>query len=786
MSPLEDLFAEAEAPADTSKAKLSKLFSEAEATPKAKSRYSGLFAGEGEGRALRGAQSSNGLRGAFGSGPLPSLEDMRKIPGLAGGAMAIQAAQAIPGAIDATIKSVGRSLPHLPGEATAMLGQVGQSIAHGNVVPTELIKQQAEDIMEAQAGNQEAQDRINARSLIHGAVMSGAMAPAAPLLSGTERMLMGGTLGAAQNAALAGVEGRDVTPADLALGFGFGAFTGVPHAGVPEPIPGIRPQAVMSAETQYAAQNLLEKLKTAKPLIGVQGKLRKQVLGERLGKATEAAQGLTGEARLRAELSQLKGPLPRVSVEPLNLAPEDRAQLLAHLENLQTSGQMKQLQSVNARRALLRLFGEQGSALPRPHEIKLMRQAFGARFAMQLAGKGLEVAEATEAKNLPQWRTLAKQVTGSARELKTTADLSFPFRQGWFLISHPREFAQAFKEMHKYAFNREYFEHSMENIMDRPTFPLMQDAGVEFERVGGTVQSLRAEPFQGGLLERLPRWLGGGIVRGSQRAYTGAGNLLRADVFDDMLRQGTKIGLTPDELAPHVADFVNVASGRGKIPTQFGLEKASEALSHALFAPRLISSRIQLLGTPLSYLKSLASGDKAYRFVRQQAMKDFLVMGGLASTMLGLAAAAGAKVQRNPTHGDYGKMRMGNQVVDLLGGFGQFIRPAARIHDEIQYSNQTGKPGRQGNVLMRLGRSKEAPIPQFANDMFLGEDFQGNKVTLPSAIANLVGIMSIGDAWSAIQDNPRTAMVTVPLTIYGASYQKYKQPQPYQPGKKGY
>ena len=541
----------------------------------------------------------------------------------------------------------------------------------------------------------------------------------------------------------------------------------------------------MSAETQYAAKNLLEKLRSAKPLLGVQRRARRLELGRRTGAATEAAEGLAGRERLSAELRAIRGRLPRVDFDPLNLSEADDAALFSHLENLEASGQLRKFQSINARRALQSLLGEGGGALPRPHEIRLLGQAFGGEVADELVKKGATIAELNASKNLPQWRRLLKTTIGTTRELKATLDLSAPLRQGFFLTSHPREFFRAFQKMHGFARSQDLFDDAMTGIKQRPSYNLMREAGLDFADVGGPLQKTREEVFQGGLLEKLPRKFGGGLFRGSQRAYTGFLNQLRADVFDDMLRQGSKLGITPEDAAKHVADFVNAATGRGKLPGV--LERNMELLSSVFFAPRLYGSRVGTPGHPALIREVLGLWGQGVS-VRASAGHEGFHCGrrhrhhGAVS----LRQALGPRLWSDPTHTDFGKFRMGNQTVDLLGGFGQFIRAGARIQAEQAYAQKTGKKGAQGSVIGRFARSKLSPVAQFATDLFLKEDYLGNKVTLPSAIWNLFSPLAIGDAIQAVRDNPVSSTVTVPLGIYGASTQTYKPPQPYHPGRRGY
>ena len=140
----------------------------------------------------------------------------------------------------------------------------------------------------------------------------------------------------------------------------------------------------------------------------------------------------------------------------------------------------------------------------------------------------------------------------------------------------------------------------------------------------------REEAFMSNLAEKIPGF--GHLARGSDRAYTGFLNKLRADVFDDLVSKAKLTGSDNPNMAKDIATFVNAATGRGSLPA--ALEKAAPALNGVFFSPRLMASRLTLLN-PVYYLNP-----KTDPFVRKEALKSLMGFAAVGSTVLGLAQAA--------------------------------------------------------------------------------------------------------------------------------------------------
>ena len=182
------------------------------------------------------------------------------------------------------------------------------------------------------------------------------------------------------------------------------------------------------------------------------------------------------------------------------------------------------------------------------------------------------------------------QIINTPRAIMASVDLSAPLRQGIFLIGRPKQFLQSFGSMFKYAFSEKAYVGLEQSIKSRPTYELMRRAKLAFTDLGSALTS-REEVIMANLPERIPFL--GKVFRGSNRAYTGFLNKLRADVFDDIVRKAQITGkkLTETELEG-LGKFINAATGRGDIGQ---LQKASAFLNATFFSPRLMASRINLL-----------------------------------------------------------------------------------------------------------------------------------------------------------------------------------------------
>ena len=301
--------------------------------------------------------------------------------------------------------------------------------------------------------------------------------------------------------------------------------------------------------------------------------------------------------------------------------------------------------------------------------------------------------------------------------------------------------------------------------------------GKEFKELALTeidaALSFREEAFMGAALaEKIP--LVGKGVRASNRAYTGFANKLRADVFDHLIKSSEKVGRNPwkdPKLVDSIIDFVNAGSGRGALPK--ALQKSAVALNTVLFSPRLMSSRMSLL-SPHLYIK-------LDPFVRKQALQSLFAFAGMTTTVLALAKLSGAEVETNMRSADWGKIRIGNTRIDIMGGFQQYLRTAAQFWTGEMISTTTGKltktgegykPISRGEIVGRGAEYKLAPVASFAVGLYRGRSIFGGEFDIPAEIGKRFVPMVMQDVIVLAKEDPELLPVAV-LGLFGAGVQSY-------------
>lgn len=287
--------------------------------------------------------------------------------------------------------------------------------------------------------------------------------------------------------------------------------------------------------------------------------------------------------------------------------------------------------------------------------------------------------------------SIVAEVFNFPRGVMASWDLSAPLRQGLPLI-HKKEFWTALKPMMKSWASEEGFQASQAAIAERPLFKkrfddlgnklpsFADDAGLKLTDL--TDLTNREEALMSTWAEKVP------FVRPSNRAYTAFLNNLRADVFENLVKNANILGGNVKEslpLARALADFVNTASGRGKLSvdipkrfqklfgdkTELSLESSAVLLNTTLFAPRLIASRLKILN-PGYYIM-------ATPIVRREALKSLFAVAATGNVILQLAKMAGVEVENDPNNSDFGKAKIGNTRLDPWAGFQQYIVAANRL-----------------------------------------------------------------------------------------------------------
>ncbi len=372
------------------------------------------------------------------------------------------------------------------------------------------------------------------------------------------------------------------------------------------------------------------------------------------------------------------------------------------------------------------------------------------------------------------------EAVNTARAIRTSADLSAVLRQGGKItIGHPLRALKIFPAMLR-AFRSEANAHAANlEIASRPNYPLYLRSKLYLSEHGHALSKME-EAFMSRWAEKIP------VVAGSQRAYTTFLNRLRADSFDAMEATLSRTGKATPEEAAHIANYINVATGRGRIGLK---ENAAVGMNTVFFAPRYVASRFQLIGGGVKALGDVATGfqfkpetARARKLVAKEYGRFLLGLG----VVYGLGKLSGADIELDPRSSDFGKMRFGNTRIDPLAGIQQATVLLSRLGsgetktlkgkvvpirgDKVPY----GSPD-SADVIARFLRTKLSPVVGTSIDIATGENVVGEPVTAGSVAESLVVPLSFGDIKDALMEQgvPEGEAMAL-LSILGMGVQTYE------------
>ncbi len=389
------------------------------------------------------------------------------------------------------------------------------------------------------------------------------------------------------------------------------------------------------------------------------------------------------------------------------------------------------------------------------------------KFASQIQGQ----IEDSKTKTKEAGKEFIGNALNLPRALMSSMDLSAPLRQGIFLI-HKAAWWKAFFQMFRYAGDQKAYDDLMESITSRDTYGEMIKSKLALSNLGSKL-SQREEDFMSEWAEKIP--VVGRFVRGSERAYVGFLNKLRADVFDQLYSKLPPEATEQD--LKDIAGFINAASGRGNMTES--LNRAAPVLNALFFSPRLMASRFKMT-TALIDPRTYITMNKT---ARNEYIKSILTVGGLALLINTLAAAGGAETEEDPRSSDFGKLKFGNTRYDILGGEGQYITLMSRLlMNSYKTTDGQVKPYGikfgQTNQLDAIGKfftNKAAPIPSFIMDYFRGVDAVGKKFEMDKAIVSRFFPMYMADIQENIAEEglPKGVAMSAP-GLFGIGTQTYK------------
>lgn len=380
----------------------------------------------------------------------------------------------------------------------------------------------------------------------------------------------------------------------------------------------------------------------------------------------------------------------------------------------------------------------------------------------------------------PSEETLREDITDIPKSLRAGFDVSFPGRQGLFLLNRPEGRAgvgRGFK-----SFKEREHESVQKDLASRPNAQLYEDFGLQQVKYDPKQIEQRSEDFPAThMIEKIPG------LKQSERIFIDQGNLMRANVFDALHEKWSEQGKTPEnrpDLYRGAAKYLNVLTGRDTLPKRFA--QAGYILNKVMFSPRFVQSRLQLLN-PAFY-------GRLPRELQLEALRDVGGTLGTLSLLLGGTVAAARTagyddkdidIGGDPRATNFGKLKIKNVSYDFFSSLLPLIRTAARLTTGTKitpsgeyrlggltgggvFGSNEGLPeapfgASAGTELATLGEGKLSPLASVSKGLLTGEGFAGEEYGLGEATRDLFEPMAISEFRQALIDHDAgTAAMTLP------------------------
>jgi hypothetical protein len=332
------------------------------------------------------------------------------------------------------------------------------------------------------------------------------------------------------------------------------------------------------------------------------------------------------------------------------------------------------------------------------------------------------------------------------KSINASLDLSGVGRQGGMISSrHPiTAITKGIPEMLKQMKSKEYAQEWHHRLVETDDYIVAKRSGLFLNEPMAKLAAMEEE-FASRLADFLPG------VAASNRAYSGYLNVMRMEAFtkfrDALLQSGYKGAELQRELTNY-ATFINNATGRGKLPkfgSKFDVEMAAPMLNSFFFSPRFLASRIRILASPLTLLRS---SPKA-RIAAYKVLGSYALTVGATLQMLKLA---GATVGSDPRSSDFEKAKIGDTTYDFWAGLQQPVVLVAKFLSGTYVSKGVEKEIGEGQnltyakLLGKFLRSKASPVSGAIYDKMEGKFYDGSpfdakqlpeKLLLPMMVQDL-------------------------------------------------
>lgn len=353
-------------------------------------------------------------------------------------------------------------------------------------------------------------------------------------------------------------------------------------------------------------------------------------------------------------------------------------------------------------------------------------------------------------------------VIGTTKSLVTGIDASGIGIQNLVaMVAHPRSAATALPASFGDFISAKSQDRWLASVHNSKEYPVSQKAGLDITEPKSLKSSEKEEIFTHNLLDRQIKFKGKTyviskyITKPFERIFTGLGNRMRWNLWtrgvEKLYNEGYTWEKHPEEFKS-LAKILNTETGRGTLHKT--VDKAFDFISAGIWSPRLMASRLNILG--LGDLGNLVAGGKKGYYggltpkMRAYAIKDlakFIVFG---ATTMGLAGITFADdMDLNPNSSTFGSFLVNGKRYNIWGGFTQYVRLVAKY---IRGGETTKGEFKESNPLVTTGRflwSKTTPAVGTAigflhkNKDGVSTDYMGKPMTLSGSSESLLIPLSI-------------------------------------------
>jgi len=331
------------------------------------------------------------------------------------------------------------------------------------------------------------------------------------------------------------------------------------------------------------------------------------------------------------------------------------------------------------------------------------------------------------------------------------------------------------------AVSKKRFERNLAELHNSPDWELMQKSGLDVTEPKSLSAQNKEEVFSGKTWDISFKRNGKEykvletLLSPFERAFTSLGNGMRVIAFRDLAAKYMKEGKTFEndpKLFKDLATMLNTETGRGK-QNEY-LQKASELVTKGIWSPRLMASRLNMLGiSDALALIPGKTGTKGYYSqlhpeIRKEAIKDLAKFAAMVVSLSLLAAYKfGGEVDTDPDSVSFMDIKFPDgKSYNLTGGFSQYIRLIAQEISGKKTRDGEDKEINRLDNLLHFFRGKVTPVAGVGADLLSGKDFAGKPVTVEGEAQRLAIPLSLQSVVTDIKRDGLSALFNSTLPSF--------------------